>query len=44
MYNANPEQLKEFLLSPVGSYVGGGVIAMQAAGVLWVAMLSATKY
>jgi tight adherence protein B len=44
MYNANPDQLKGFLLSPIGSYIGGGVIALQAAGVLWVAMLSATKY
>jgi tight adherence protein B len=44
MYNANPEQLKDFLLSPIGSYIGGAVIALQAAGVLWVAVLSSAKY
>ncbi len=44
MFNANPDQLKEFFLSPIGSYIGGGVIALQAAGVLWVAILSAAKY
>jgi len=44
MYNANPDQLTEFLLSPIGSYIGGGVIALQAVGVFWVAMLSSPKY
>jgi Flp pilus assembly protein TadB len=44
MYNANPEQLIDFLSSPVGSYLGGGVIALQAAGVFWVFTLSTAKY
>jgi tight adherence protein B len=44
MYNANPEQLTEFLFSPAGSYIGGGVIALQAVGVFWVFALSTAKY
>jgi tight adherence protein B len=44
MYNANPEQLIDFLTSSIGSYIGAGVIALQAAGVFWVFRLSTAKY
>jgi tight adherence protein B len=44
MYNANPEQLIEFLGSTIGSYLAGGVIALQAAGVFWVFRLSTARY
>ena len=44
MYNANPGPLTEFLLSPIGSYMGAAVIGLQAVGILWIGRMSATKY
>jgi tight adherence protein B len=44
MYNANPQPMREFLLSPIGSYLGAAVIGLQAVGILWITRMSATRY
>lgn len=44
MWRANPDRVVRFFLSPVGAELTGGVIVLQAIGLLWMTRLSRVEY
>lgn len=44
MWRTNPESVERFFRSPVGAELTGGVIALQAIGLLWMSRISQIEY
>jgi tight adherence protein B len=44
MFRANPQTLRQFMFSQIGSYIVSAAICLQAIGITWISRMSRVRY